>query len=61
MKIKQFNQGITFFVTETMYHNLKLISDQKKVALSELLRELITSYLDIQKPNQQENESNVVL
>jgi hypothetical protein len=55
LKIKQFNQGITFFVTETMYHNLKLISDQKKVALSELLREMITKYLDVEKLNQQEN------
>ena len=55
MKIKQFTQGITFFVTETMYHNLKLVSDQKKVALSELLREVIARYLEVEKPNQQEN------
>jgi hypothetical protein len=55
LKIKQFNQGITFFVTATMYNNLKLISDQRRVALSELLREMITKYLDVEKLNQQEN------
>ncbi len=55
MKIKQFSQGITFFVTSNMYNNLKTISDQKKVALSELLREMITKYLDVEQSNQQEN------
>ena len=55
MRIKRFNQGITFFVTETMYRDLKLISDQNKVALSELLREMITKYLEADKLNRQEN------
>ena len=55
MKIKKVSQGITFFVTVTMYHDLKLVSDQKKVALSELLREIITRYLEVEKLLQQEN------
>jgi rRNA-processing protein FCF1 len=55
LKIKQFNQGITFFVTQTMYNDLKNISDKKKVALSELLREMIAKYLEVEKAIQQEN------
>jgi hypothetical protein len=54
MKIKQFTQGITFFVTHSMYQDLKTISDQKKVALSELLRQVLAGYLETQGQGQED-------
>jgi hypothetical protein len=53
MKIKQFTQGITFFVTYSMYQDLKNISDQKKVTLSELLRQALAGYLETQGQGQE--------
>ena len=53
MKIKQFSQGITFFVTYSMYQNLKTISDQKQVSLSELLRQVLAGYLETKGPGQE--------
>ncbi len=55
MKIKKFTNGITFFTDSVMYNKLKDMSDNKKIGLSELLREMIAKYLDVEKPNQQEN------
>jgi hypothetical protein len=48
MKIKQFTRGITFFVTHSMYQHLKNMSEQKIVAVFELLREAVAVYLEDQ-------------
>jgi hypothetical protein len=41
MKVKKFTCGITFFVTPEMYQGLKQLSDEKQIAVSELLRDWI--------------------
>lgn len=46
MKTKKFTYGITFFVELSMYNQLKIISNQKKVALSELLRQAVAGYVE---------------
>lgn len=38
MKVKKFTCGITFFVTPEMYQDLKQLSDEREIAISELLR-----------------------
>jgi predicted CopG family antitoxin len=45
MKKKKFLQGITFFVTPNMYEEMRQISDQREISLSELLRELVENHL----------------
>ncbi len=41
MRVKKFTCGITFFVSPEMYQSLKQLSDEKRVAVSELLRDWI--------------------
>lgn len=41
MRVKKFTVGITFFVTPEMYQGLKQLSDERQVAISELLRDWI--------------------
>jgi hypothetical protein len=41
MRVKKFTCGITFFTTSEMYENLKQLSDERQVAISELLRDWI--------------------
>jgi hypothetical protein len=53
MKTKQFTHGITFFVALSMYQQLKIISDQKKIALSELLRQAVAGYLEAERQGQE--------
>lgn len=53
MKTTQFTHGITFFVEAYMYQQLKIISDQKKVALSELLRQAVARYLEAECQGQE--------
>ena len=45
MKHKSFTQGITFFVRPCMYDELKRVSDDLGIALSDLLRQMIDEYL----------------
>ena len=42
MRVKKFTCGITFFVTPEMYQDLKQLSDERQVAISELLRDWIS-------------------
>mgnify|MGYP001188965469 CR=1 FL=1 len=41
MRAKKFTCGVTFFVTPEMYQDLKQLSDERQVAISELLRDWI--------------------
>lgn len=45
MKEKRFTHGITFFVTEKMYSELKEFTSKEKMAVSELIREAIEARL----------------
>ena len=45
MKKRLYTQGITFFTTTEMYDEIKKITVEKEVALSELLRNLVDQYL----------------
>jgi hypothetical protein len=45
MRVKKFTCGITFFVTPEMYQDLKQLSDEKQIAISEVLRGWITDRL----------------
>ena len=50
MKQKKFVQGITFYVTNEMYGDLKEISDCQNKAISEIIREnLEASTKDLKK------------
>jgi len=46
MKLRKFTQGVTLFTTPEMYCEVKKVSDEKQVSLSELFREMITEYLE---------------
>jgi len=46
MKLRRYTQGITIFTTSEMYNEVKRVSDEMEVSLSELFREMITEYLD---------------
>lgn len=56
MKVKKYIQGITFFTTLQMYQTLKDISDQREISLSDLLREIIDSYLSVNIPTSKQKE-----
>jgi len=46
MKTRKFTQGITIFATPEMYADIKTVSDQMRVSLSELFRKIIGEYLE---------------
>ena len=46
MKLRRYTQGVTIFTTPEMYHEVKRVSDEREISLSELFREMITEYLD---------------
>ena len=46
MKLRRYTQGITIFTSPQMYQDVKRISDEREISLSELFREMITEYLD---------------
>jgi len=46
MKLRKYTQGVTIFTTPEMYCEVKKVSDEKQVSLSELFREMITEYLE---------------
>jgi metal-responsive CopG/Arc/MetJ family transcriptional regulator len=52
MKLRRYTQGITIFTTSKMYHEVKRVSDEMEVSLSELFREMITEYLDHRQSGQ---------
>ena len=44
MKTRKFTQGLTMFTTLEMYQDMKKLSDERNISLSELFREMITEY-----------------
>jgi hypothetical protein len=47
MKQKQFTHAITFFTTGANYHLVKDIADTKRIAISELLRDMVDKFLEV--------------
>ena len=47
MREKQFTVSITFFTTPTMYKAIKDVSDELRVSLSTVMREAISTYLEV--------------
>jgi hypothetical protein len=45
MKIKKYVHGVTFFISPEMFQDLKGVSDELQISVSELLRELIATHL----------------
>jgi hypothetical protein len=58
MKLRKYTQGITIFTTPEMYHEVKRVSDELEVSLSELFREMISQYLDRRQINQHETNDS---
>jgi hypothetical protein len=42
---KQYTHAITFFTSVVMYQTVKDIADSRRIALSELLRNVVEQYL----------------
>ena len=57
MKKRQFTQGITIFTTPEMYEDIKKVSDERSISLSELFREMIASYLKNYLPDSHDGQS----
>ena len=61
MKKKKYLQGVTFFVGTEMYGEMKRISDEREISLSEFLRELISNHFkaagDTAAANTRDDES----
>ena len=45
MKKKYYTQGITFYVSPIMYEAALAVTDEKEIGLSELMRDLLSGYL----------------
>ena len=54
MKVRQFTQGTTIFMTPKMYADVKRVSDERQISLSELFREMIREYLEIHQSDKDE-------
>ena len=46
MRLKRYTHGLTFFITPEMFEDLKQISDEKQVSMSELMREVLAYYIN---------------
>ena len=58
MKTRKFTQGLTMFTTPEMYQDMKKLSDERNISLSELFREMINEYFEIHQGNQHEKNSS---
>ncbi|HQO64803.1 MAG TPA: hypothetical protein PK528_14430 [Syntrophorhabdus sp.] len=58
MKLRKYTQGVTIFTTPEMYCEVKKVSDEKQVSLSELFREMISEYLERRHINNLEDISS---
>jgi hypothetical protein len=56
MKLRKYTQGISIFTTPEMYLEVKRVSDEMQISLSELFREMISRYLDHRSSNQHEGK-----
>ena len=46
MKLRKYTQGVTIFIEPQMYCEVKKVSDEAQVSLSEIFRQMITEYPD---------------
>jgi hypothetical protein len=46
MKKKLYTTGITFFVTQEMYHQVISATNEMEIGVSELMRDLLGDYLE---------------
>ncbi|MCK9390683.1 MAG: hypothetical protein M0Q01_03845 [Syntrophales bacterium] len=46
MKKRVFTQGVTIFTTTGMYEEMKRISDEQGISLSQLFRDLVSDHLE---------------
>ena len=44
MKTRKYTQGMTLFTTPEMFQDMKRVSDEREISMSELFREMITEY-----------------
>lgn len=51
MKLKRYTTGVTFFTTLDMYLDIKRISDEKEISLSEFLRNIVEKELQEMRVN----------
>lgn len=58
MKKRKYTQGITFFTTTEMYEEIKRITDQNEIGLSEFLRDLIDQYLNSNRDPDKSQDSH---
>lgn len=54
MKPRKYTQGVTIFTTPEMYQEVKKMSDETQVSLSELFRVMISEYLERRNGNNSE-------
>jgi hypothetical protein len=52
MKKKLFTHGVTFYLTEEMYAAALTVTNDKELGISELMRNLLSSYLQDVETNQ---------
>lgn len=45
MKPKKYKNGVTFFTTDEMYEEMKIISGEREISLGELIREALERHL----------------
>jgi hypothetical protein len=46
MRTKKYTHGITFFMTPQMYEDIRKLSDQREVSISEVFRNIVSEYLE---------------
>ncbi len=46
MKFKKFSKALTIVLEEEIYHQIKSISDQQRLAMAEWVRDVLTKALD---------------
>jgi hypothetical protein len=54
MRTKKYTHGITFFMTPQMYEDIRKLSDQREVSISEVFRNIVSEYLE--RHQRDENE-----
>jgi hypothetical protein len=56
MRKKLYTTGITFFVTQEMYHQVISATNEMEIGVSELMRNLLSDYLESLKANSFSNK-----
>jgi hypothetical protein len=54
MKKKLYTQGITFYVSPVVFEAAMAVTNEKEIGVSELMRDLLSSYLQAVETNKSE-------